>query len=420
MSDIAAKVEDVKLNEQARADKTQVITPWDVAGAVEDGVDQGINYEKLVKDFGSQLITDELLERFEKVTGHRPHLLLRRRMFFSHRDLGKILDLYEQKKPFFLYTGRGPSSDSLHLGHLIPFTFSKWLQDVFDVPIVIEMTDDEKFLFKQKLTVEETNGKFYRENAKDIIAVGFDLEKTFLFSDYNYMGGAFYKNVTRVSRQITYNTAKAVFGFTESDSIGKVHWGSIQIAAGLSDSYPHLFGANKLPCLIPCAIDQDPYFRLSRDVSQKLKHPKSALLHAKFFPALQGASSKMSASADTSAVFMTDTAKQIQKKINKYAFSGGRATVEEQRELGGNCEVDVSFQYISFFLEDDDELEKIRKAYSSGEMLTGELKQICIKLIQEFVAKFQEKRASVTDAMVDEYANPNREFMWTGKENIKK
>lgn len=415
MSDLAAKVEDVKLAAEAKSDQTQVITPWDVAGAVEDGVDQGIDYDKIVSSFGSQLITPELLERFEKVTGHRPHLLLRRGMFFSHRDLGHILDLHEQRKPFFLYTGRGPSSDSLHMGHLIPFTFTKWLQDVFDVPLVIEMTDDEKFLFKHQLTIEDTNGKFYKENAKDIIAVGFDLRKTFIFSDYNYMGGAFYKNVSRVSRQITYNTAKAVFGFTESDSIGKVHFASIQISAGLSDSHPHLFGTAKLPCLIPCAIDQDAYFRLSRDVSQKLRHPKQALIHSKFFPALQGASSKMSASADTSAVFMTDTAKQIQKKINKYAFSGGKATVEEQRALGGDCDVDVAYQYITFFLEDDAELERIRTAYSSGEMLTGELKQICIKLIQEFVAKFQAQRALVTDDMVAEFANPDRKFEWGNK-----
>lgn len=56
------------------------------------------------------------------------------------RDFDKILDLHEQKKPFYLYTGRGPSSEALHLGHLIPFIFCQWLQEVFDVPIVIQMT----------------------------------------------------------------------------------------------------------------------------------------------------------------------------------------------------------------------------------------------------------------------------------------
>jgi len=57
---------------------------------------------------------------------------------------------------------------------------------------------------------------FARENAKDIIACGFDLEKTFIFSDYAYMGGAFYVNVSKIARQITYNQVKATFGFNES------------------------------------------------------------------------------------------------------------------------------------------------------------------------------------------------------------
>lgn len=42
--------------------------------------------------------------------------------------LPQILDLYEAGKRFYLYTGRGPSSDALHLGHLVPFHFTKYLQ----------------------------------------------------------------------------------------------------------------------------------------------------------------------------------------------------------------------------------------------------------------------------------------------------
>lgn len=75
--------------------------------------------------------------------------------------------------------------------------------------------DDEKFLFKHELKVEQTH-KFARENAKDIIAVGMNPEKTFIFSDYDYVGGAFYKNISKISRQITYNQAKATFGFNDS------------------------------------------------------------------------------------------------------------------------------------------------------------------------------------------------------------
>ncbi len=88
----------------------------------------------------------------------------------------------EKGKPFYLYTGRGPSSGAMHIGHLLPFLFTKWLQDTFDVPLVIQLTDDEKFLWKD-LGLEESK-RLAVENAKEIIALGFDVEKTFIFSDF--------------------------------------------------------------------------------------------------------------------------------------------------------------------------------------------------------------------------------------------
>lgn len=62
----------------------------------------------------------------------------------------------------------------------------RWLQDVFDIPLVIQLTDDEKYLWKD-LTLEECH-RYAEENAKDIIACGFDINKTFIFSDLDYMG----------------------------------------------------------------------------------------------------------------------------------------------------------------------------------------------------------------------------------------
>jgi len=331
-------------------------------------------------------------------------------MFFSHRDFNIILDRYEQGKPFFLYTGRGPSSDSMHMGHMVPFTFTKWLQDVFDVPLVIQMTDDEKFLFKHELTPEKTHG-FALQNAKDIIAAGFKLEKTFIFSDFDYVGGAFYKNVSKISRQITVNQAKATFGFNDSDNIGKVHFAAIQAAPSFSNSFPQIFGSvSNIPCLIPCAIDQDPYFRLTRDVASKLKYPKPTLLFSKFFPALQGPQTKMSASDPNSSIYMTDTPNQIKNKINKHGFSGGQETEEEHRRLGGNPDVDVAYQYLGFFLEDDEEWKQLGEEYRAGRLLTGQLKAKCIAKLQEFVKGFQERRAQITDDVVRAFMDPNRKI----------
>jgi len=377
----------------------QVITPWDVQGEDEKGID----YDKLIKKFGSQKIKPELLDRFTKVTGHEPHHFLRRGIVFSHRDFDNILTLKEQGKPFYLYTGRGPSSGSLHLGHCVPFMFTKWLQDVFDVPLIVQMTDDEKFLWKD-LKLEEANKLAY-QNIKDIIAFGFDPEKTFIFCDLDYIPSCkeFYWNMIRIQKCVNFNQAQKIFGFDETSYIGKVSFPAIQAAPSFSTSFPHLFGNRKIPCLIPCAIDQDPYFRMTRDVAPRLNLPKPALLHSTFLPALQGAQTKMSSSEVNSAVEVCDTANQIKKKINKYAFSGGKVSVEEHREFGGDTSVDVSYKYLEFFEEDDAKLAKIKEDYESGALLTGELKKILIEKLQGIIKGIQERRALVTDATVDQF-----------------
>ncbi|KFA74976.1 hypothetical protein S40288_02205 [Stachybotrys chartarum IBT 40288] len=415
----APAAEDTSATPQA---SKQDINPWSVSGEVDqDGKVKAIDYGRLTTDFGTTLINDALLERFEKVTGHKPHRFMRRQIVFSHRDLTTILDRYEKNEPFFLYTGRGPSSDSMHIGHTQVFDFVKWLQDVFDVPLIVMLTDDEKYLFSEKRTVEEVMG-YSRTNAMDIIAIGFDPKKTFIFSDFEYVGGAFYRNIVRFAKRVTYNQAKAIFGFDGSSNIGKIHFASIQGATSFATSFPHIFGEDEsrtrsIPCLIPCAIDQDPYFRLTRDCATGLHYAKPSLIHMRFLDALQGPGSKMSASDETSAIFLKDTANQIKNKINKYAFSGGRETVEEHREKGGNADVDVAYQYLQFFLESDEELAQIKSDYNSGKLLTGELKAICIKHMQAYVAGFQDRRGKVTDETVNEFMAP-RPLEWSGNPKI--
>lgn len=256
------------------------------------------------------------------------------------------------------------------------------------------MTDDEKFLFKD-LKLDDVK-KFTIQNAKDIIAVGFNPEKTFIFSNTQYYGNMF-DVILKVQKCMNVNQANSAFGFDETSNVGKLAYPCAQIAPAFSASFPHLFGGKTdVPCLIPYAIDQDPYFRMGRDIAPRLKFLKNASLCSSFFPALQGFHSKMSSSSDTSAIFMTDTADQIKKKINKYAFSGGRATLEEQREKGANLEVDVPYQYLRFFMEDDEELAHIGAEYAAGRMLTGEVKGVCTGVLADFVKAFQERRAAIT------------------------
>jgi len=161
---------------------------------------------------------------------------------------------------------------------------------------------------------------------------------------------------------------------------------------------------------VPCAIDQEPYFRLVRENCDRMEFPspKTALILSKFLTALQGPGGKMSASDPNSAIFMNDTPKQIEKKINRFAFSGGGATKEEHEANGGNPDVDVAYAYLSYFLEDDEELAEINQSYRKGTLSTGELKKRCIAELQKFVVAFQERRAEVTDEIMRQFMTPRK------------
>ena len=411
----------------------QEINPWDVQAAVdEDGNVKEFDYVKISQQWATKLIDDKLLERFERVTGHKPHRWLRRGLFFSHRDLDLILDTYERGDDFLLYTGRGPSSDAMHIGHTIPFEFTKWLQDVFDVPLVIMLTDDEKFLFKEKLKQPEVY-EYSRQNAKDILAMGFDIKKTFIYIDSEFFTSGlnrhFNLNATEFEKLITNNQVRGAFGFHGSTNIGSNAFAAKQCVAAFASSYPFIWGNDTktyhrskelaaMPCLIPCAIDQDPYFRLVRENCGRMDQPspKPALFHSKFLTALQGAGGKMSASNPNSAIYMSDSEKQIKTKINKHAFSGGQETEELHREKGGNPDIDVPYQYLSYFEDDDERLVSLADQYRRGELLTGEMKKHCIDMMIGYVRKFQEARAKISDEVLEDFLRP-RKLEWKGNQN---
>ena len=385
-------------------DSSQVVTPWDVKA------EGGIDYMKLIRDFGCSAITTSLIDRIASLTGKAPHRFLRRGLFFSHRDLNTMLDKYAKGVPFYLYTGRGPSSESLHMGHLVPFHFTKWLQDAFGVPLVIQLTDDEKFFFKEGLSLEETHRLAY-ENAKDIIACGFNPEKTFIFSNLDYMG-TLYPTVCKIQKLVTYNQARGAFGFTGTDNIGKSSFPAIQAAPSFSVAFPSIFGDRKdVMCLIPQAIDQDPYFRVTRDVAPRMGLLKPALIHSKFFPALQGHQTKMSGSVSQTSILVSDTPDDIRKKITKYCFSGGRDNIEEHRRLGADLTVDVAYEYLRYVMEDDQRVEDIGAEYKAGGLLTGEVKNILIDELVSLTKTHQDARAKVTDDMVKHFMNPHRESL---------
>ncbi len=362
--------------------KSFKVTPWEVSGEID--------YEKLIKQFGVSEIDDKLCERIKRHTGEL-HFMLRRKIFFAHRDLDWLLDEYEKGNKFFLYTGRAPSGP-VHLGHLLPWIFTKWLQDKFKAELWFQFPDEEKFLFKRELSFSDVD-KYLNENMLDVIALGFDIKRTKFIVDTKH-ASLMYRPACEIAKRITFSMVKATFGFTEQTNIGAIFYTSMQAVPAF---LPSMLRKKNIPCLIPHAIDQDPHFRLTRDILPKLGYYKPASIQCVFLPPLSGVG-KMSASEKQEVIYTTDTPEQVEKKIKKYAFSGGQPTIQLHRKLGGNPEVDVCYQYLRMLLEPDDKkLQKIYDDYKSGKLLTSELKEITIEKINAFLKQHQEAREKARD-----------------------
>ncbi len=365
-----------------------VVTPWEVKG--------NIDYDKLIKEFGVSKIDDDLLKRLEKHTGELHHFL-KRGIFFAQRDLEFALKEYEKGKNLFLYTGCGPSGP-IHMGHAMVWMFTKWLQERLDVDLYFQFTDDEKFMLKKERSYEEIQEHLY-DNMLDVAALGFDPEKTHFIIDTKH-AGVMYPEAIKVAKKITFSTVKSVFGFTNDTNIGMIFFTSMQAVPAF---LPSVIKKKKMACLIPHAIDQDPHFRVTRDVIPKLGYPKPASVQSRFLPGLAGMSEDGKLSSSTGvAIYLTDDPKTVKKKINKYAFSGGRDTVEEHRKSGGDPDIDVAYQWLTFFEEDDEKLKRVYDDYRSGSLLSGELKQILIDKLNTFLAEHQKRREEMKDRL-DEF-----------------
>jgi len=279
------------------------------------GVIGNVDYDKLIREFGVEKIDEKLLKRIEKNAGEM-HFMLQRGVFFAHRDMKWLLDEYEKGNKFFLYTGRAPSGP-IHIGHLLPWMFAKWLQERFDAEMWFQFPDEEKFLFKQNLSWEEAQ-KYLNENMLDVIALGFKPGKTHFLVD-SLHDGLMYKEACKVAKKITFSTVKASFGMNESTNIGSIFYTSMQAVPAF---LPCIIKKKKMPCLIPLGIDQDTHFRVSRDVIPKLGYDKPAIMHSVFLPPLSGMEGKMNASGEgNETIFTTDSPEEVKRKINKYAFS---------------------------------------------------------------------------------------------------
>lgn len=345
------------------------VTPYEVAGEVD--------YGKLLERFGADRVTSEQVRRFPD------HPMLRRGVYYAGRDVDAYLDAAGSGATHSIVTGVGPSGP-MHLGHALVFYLAKTLQDATGATVYVPLSDDEKYLSKD-LTFDEV-GAATRENLRDLLAIGFDPDRTRFVLD-TADADVVYPLATTFAKDVTQNQLEATYG--RPDNVGMGFYPAVQTAHLL---LPQLVeGAH--PTLVPVAVDQDPHVRVSRDVAAKAGYPveKPGALLGKFLPNLSGPG-KMS-SSEGEAIYLTDDADAVEDKVLSHAYSGGRDSVAEHREHGGDPSVDVAFRYLRFFFERDDErLAELAERYRSGELLSGELKLAAVDAITEFLDAHRRRR----------------------------
>ena len=356
--------------------KDSVFNPWEVKGDVD--------YGKLVKEFGISLMED-LPNVFSK------NLLFRRKIIFAHRDIQRIILAIKNKKPFVMMTGLMPSG-KFHIGHMMVAQQMIFYQSL-GAKIYIAVADVEAYNTRG-LSLDGSRKIALNEYILNYLALGLDPKKADIYfqssrSKEAQKSNAYYRLQNLLAKYITFAEFKAIYG---EITPGKMVSALLQASDMLHPQLPEFEGA--VPIVVPVGIDQDPHLRLARDISQRIKSKNFIQLSSTynlFAPGLSGG--KMSSSDVNSYIALTDSKDEVERKIKKYAFSGGKDTLEEHRKKGGNPDIDVSFQYLKFFFEQDDKkLEKIYNDYKSGKMLTSELKRITIDKINSFLKEHQKKR----------------------------
>ena len=353
-----------------------VVTPWEVKG--------DINYERMVNEFG-------IVPLKELPAVFNDNLLFRRKIVFAHRDFQKILEAIKNKKKFAVMTGLMPTG-KFHLGHMLVVNQLIFYQKL-GAKIYIAVADIEAYNTRGQ-SLEESRKIAIEQYLTNYIALGLKPSNCEIYfqserSKNAEKSNAYYRLQNILAKYATFNEFKAVYG---EISPGKMISSLLQASDMLHAQLPEFEG--KCPVLIPVGIDQDPHIRLTRDISQQVKELKLNQISSTYNLFMIGlGGGKMSSSDANSFIALTDSAKEVEMKIKRYAFSGGQATIDEHRKKGGNPDIDVSFQYLRMFFEPDDKkLQKIYDDYKSGKMLTSELKEILIKKINAFLKEHQKMR----------------------------
>lgn len=346
------------------------------------------DYDDKMEEFGIDPV-DELVDRLPQ-----PHRYFRRDIIYGHRDFERVLDAIENDEPFAMMTGLMPSGQ-FHFGHKMLADQMVYYQEL-GAELYIAVADIEAALTRD-MSLDRAKELAVDQYLTNYIALGLEPEQVNFY--FQSAGSTHYHTMSKLfAEYVTMNEVEAVYG---DITPGKLTSALTQAADILQPQFAEHGGPK--PVVVPVGTDQDPHIRLTRDIaarSPQAEFIKPSSTYHKFMRGLQGG--KMSSSKENSYIALSEDPDDACDKIDR-AKTGGKQSKEAQREHGADIAEDVVFELLAFHLiEDDDRLREIHQAYSSGELLSGELKQIAKEELRAFLDEHQARREQAAER-VDEF-----------------
>jgi len=346
------------------------IDPW--------GSSTVTSYDKVFREFGLTPFPDKLA---------LDHYLFERKIIVAHRDFDRVYERISKKKQFINITGIA-SSGPLHLGHKVDLDLFLFFKKCGAANYFC-ISDLDAYLSRpdKKVPSIEKAKEFAVDNLSHCLALGLSEKDIYVQSQGSTKNPRRYFEFTlELSKKITKNTFEAVYGHVD---LGKVAANFLQYADIMHPQLPEFEG--KMPSITGIGVEQDPHARLTRDVAKRLPYGIEipSFIYFQHQSGLQE-NTKMSSSEPLTAIFLNDSTKDAERKIQR-AFTGGRPTIEEHRRLGGIPEICKVYELLKFHLPDSKKLGKIYADYKSGALLSSEIKQIAVDFFIPWLEKHQEK-----------------------------
>jgi tryptophanyl-tRNA synthetase len=348
------------------------IDPWG-SSAIRD-------YSRLESEFGIEPISN-VKERFKN-----PSLHIRRGIDFGHRDLGRILDAIEKNQSYAVMSGIKPTG-IFHLGTKMTADDMIYFQSLSNKAKVFYAIADVEAYCDNGISFKESR-KIAIQNIADILALGLDPERAYVYLQSEEL--RVMKLSTIFSRGVTNNMLKAIYGERQ---IG-LYLSALVQAGDILMPQLEEFGGPK-PTVVPVGVDQDPHIRLARDLADRFKDQfgfiqPSAIYH-RLMLSLSG-ELKMSKRSALTLLTLADTESEAERKVMD-AFTGGRATIEEQRRMGGEAEKCPVYDLYNFhFATSDEQSIDVYRECIGGIRMCGECKMEASSLVKNFLREHQKRK----------------------------